>query len=288
MSTKEVKVPNVKPKAAEGEEAKMEAFLEQMKAKKTINLVNLDGKTHVEEAPAEPQTDLKQIPTVIIKNCKNCTFTFNCRLAKVFMDNVSNCTVTFNGAILTRTGEFWHGDNLTININTQMKTLQLDMLETCTVNFDSKEHFKGIIWNQVTNLGVNFADSKTDNILTGWDQVLVDYPDSLLATEQFIVRFLKGKLTSEQCIRLRNGHLSTEREAVDWEKRNGLLRDRHMEKFLKNAGLHLNQDKNKVKQKPNAKCACNSGLKFKKCCMNKKEVTGLAGDKKITFKDTRQ
>ena len=52
---------------------------------------------------------------------------------------------------------------------------------------------------------------------------------------------------------------------------------------MKKAGVHLNAETNKKNLKPNDKCSCNSGKKYKKCCMNTQQVSGLAGDQKITF-----
>ena len=39
------------------------------------------------------------------------------------------------------------------------------------------------------------------------------------------VRIVGDKILSELCIRLKNGHVSTEREAVVWEKRNEAAKD---------------------------------------------------------------
>jgi len=89
----------------------------------------------------------------------------------------------------------------------------------------------------------------------------------------------------ERCVRLKNGYLSTEREAVDWERRNEKKKDEYMQNFLKEAGIHLKKAPGSDNQpKPNEKCPCGSGKKFKRCCEGKKKVTGLAGGKEINFK----
>ena len=70
-------------------------------------------------------------------------------------------------------------------------------------------------------------------------------------------------------MRLRNGHLSTEREAVDWERRNEQKRNEYVQNFLKQAGISLNRapaDRSRPRVKPNQACPCGSQRKFKKCC----------------------
>lgn len=77
-------------------------------------------------------------------------------------------------------------------------------------------------------------------------------------------------------MRLKNGFLSTEREAADWDRRNEKARDLFVENFLKEGGIHLNKDKNATKKiPPNSICACGSKKKYKNCCSNKKAITGL-------------
>jgi hypothetical protein len=74
---------------------------------------------------------------------------------------------------------------------------------------------------------------------------------------------------------LANGFLSTDREATDWEKRNTIKKDAYVQDFLKEAGLTLNKSEKK-KVPPNDPCPCGSGTKYKRCCMNKIELTGVA------------
>ena len=103
------------------------------------------------------------------------------------------------------------------------------------------------------------------NLNTGLNQMLIKYPDSDKIVDQFIIRFInedENQLTSERCVRLKNGHLSTEREAIEWEKRNNLIKDRYVKDFMKKAGVHLNADKNIQKLKPNDICTCGTNKKI--------------------------
>jgi len=137
-----------------------------------------------------------------------------------------------------------------------------------------------VIWNQVDSCHFMFADAAEHNLRTGFEEMKLHLPDSSHIVDQFIVRFLKqsdgsDKLVPERCVRLKNGFLSTEREADDWDQRNDVARERYVQDFLKNSGVTINKSDTK-RHLPNAPCECGSGKKYKKCCaMKKKPRTGV-------------
>jgi len=141
-----------------------------------------------------------------------------------------------------------------------------------------------IIWNQMEGCAITFRDRKDLDFKTGFKAMKQAHPDSVFETDQFIIRLLEGQVLQERCVRLKNGYLSTEREAIDWDKRNITKRDAYMQSFLKEAGIHLKKAPGSENEpKPNEKCPCGSGKKFKRCCQGKKVATGVAG-KDISFK----
>lgn len=109
--------------------------------------------------------------------------------------------------------------------------------------------------------------------------MLEKFPDSVKEIDQYIVRFVNGAFLEERCIRLKNGFLSTEREAADWERRNEAKKEAYVQKFLKDSGLNLNKSMEK-KIPRNSPCPCGSKKKYKTCCLNKKVLTGVEGDVK--------
>jgi hypothetical protein len=256
----------------------MEAMMGRLSDEKQKNLFLVDqtGKTETFEAPETTEINLKSVPIVYIKNCKDGNYTFNRRTTKIFIENCENCTVTINQSVLTNTIEAWKGGKLSLNVNTECKTLQLDILKGVTVVYGEKAHMGSLVWNALDDFVLEFGDAKETTLKSGTAQVKEQYEDAL-EVDQFIVRFLSGKLTQERCIRLKNGHLSTEREAIEWDKRNTKAKEAYMNKFMKEAGIHLNKSEKKQKTKPNEKCPCNSGKKFKKCCMNIKTAEGTTG-----------
>jgi hypothetical protein len=261
----------------------MEAMMGRLKDEKMQNLFIVDqtGKTETFEVPesSDGEINLKQVPIVYIKNCKDGDYTFNRRTTKIFIENCQNCKVTVNQSVLTNTIEAWKGGQLTLCVNTECKTIQLDILDGVTVSFAKKDCLGAVVWNQLKDFTVDFGDAKELTLKTGEAEVKKQFEDSN-EVDQYVIRFLNGQLTQERCIRLKNGHLSTEREAIEWDKRNTMAKEKYMQAFLKEAGIHLNKSE-KVKTKPNEKCPCGSGKKFKKCCMNKKVAEGTSG---LTYK----
>jgi len=277
-------VPNVARKMDPHEQARITAQIGNLKKQNSIIVTKETGVTRTYETK-EKITDLKKIPTVYIKDCKDCVYTIDQRTTKLYIEKCTNLTINLNGSVLTRVAEIWNGDGVVMNINTHVKTLQVDMIPNIHLNFNSKKHFEdgSIVWNKVDAMKIKFQDAQEHDLVTGFDHMKSIFADSDKIVDQFIVRFLEGALTPERCIRLKNGFLSTEREAIDWEKRNVLIKERYLENFQKEAGITISKVEGK-KVKPNEKCTCGSGKKYKKCCFGKQEVTGVAGDKKIQFK----
>jgi hypothetical protein len=50
-------------------------------------------------------TDLKTVPTLVLKNCSDGHYTINRRLTKLMVSGCDNVTVVLNGVILTRVAE---------------------------------------------------------------------------------------------------------------------------------------------------------------------------------------
>lgn len=262
----------------------MEAMMGKLSDGKQSNLFIIDevDKTQEfnEDEKASGEINLKTVPIVYIKNCKNGNYTFNRRTTKIFIENCENCTVTVRQNVLTNTIEAWKGKNLTLNVQVECKTVQLDILEGVKLSYDKGEYMAAVVWNEIATLDVSFADVPEAKIKSGTADMKTIYPDST-EVDQYILRFVDGKLLHERCIRLKNGHLSTEREAIDWDRRNTKAKEAYMQKFMKEAGIHLNKSEGKTKPKPNDKCTCGSGKKFKKCCMHLKEAEGT---RNITYK----
>lgn len=292
-SDKKNTVPNVAKKMDQKEQARIQAMIANSKQENTTIIKDeADEKRTIEAkgVPAAGQAlDLKSIPTIYFNKCTNGNYTIDHRTTKIFIEDVKDTTIIINGKVLTSTIEAWKCENVTILINTKVKTLQLDISKSVTVAYDQLENFQCIVWQNLETIDLSFGDNKDYDVKTGFEHMKKTFPDSDVIIDQFIIRNLPDlnpkAVTAERCVRLKNGFLSTDREAEDWERRNTVAKEKFVGNFLKEGGIHLNKSEGK-KQKPNEACSCGSGKKFKKCCLNKKTASGLAdGEREVVYKD---
>ena len=213
---------------------------------------------------ADGSIDLKSIPTLYLKALRGCTLTVAHRTTKVMIEDCQDTSVHFTAGILTSTLEAWKCRELRIHSEHSIRTMQLDLNHTVRLCLPDVARFGNVVWNSCEALSVHFDSSPERDISTGYTQMLAQYPDSQLATDQFIIRCLDGaSLTTERCIRLNNGFLSTEREAVEWDKKAELAKERYVQHFMKNSGITIRRKQEKATP-PNDPCPCGSGKKYKK------------------------
>ena len=163
----------------------------------TILVVN---ETNVTRAYPGGQVEaLSDVPVLYFKNCVGGTYTVDRKVKNVFVENCSECSITLNGAVLTRSAEVWHGGDLALHVNQDLRTLQVDMVAGLAVTFAHAHDFHAIVHNQVAHLSLAFLDAPEHTLLTGAAQMLRTYPDSNV-TDQYIVRFIEGALLPERCV----------------------------------------------------------------------------------------
>lgn len=275
-------VPNVKAKNDLKEQARLQAQIGNLRQQNGQFFLDETDKKYTLERKGETKQDdgtldLKAIPSVYFCGCKKGEYTIDHRTAKILIENCEDLVVNINGKVLTSTLEVWKCKNVTLKINSKIKTVQCDIMTGMKIEFAQKDQFQAIVWQDVDTVDVSFLDQPSLNLSTGFEHMSKVYPDSEAKIDQFIVRFvpeLGEGLQPERCVRLKNGHLSTEREAAAWDERNARELERYKNQFCKEAGITINKVHGK-KIKPNEKCTCGSDKKYKKCCMNKKDVTGL-------------
>lgn len=276
-------VPNVTAKRDDKEQARLQAQIGNMRKQNGQFVLDEVDKTYTLERQGEDKLedgtmDLKAVPAVYFSGCKNGQYTIDHRVSKILVENCENLTIVLNGKLLTSTIEIWKCKGIHLQSNTKVKTLQLDIMTGMKVTYKSKDNFQSIVWQDVDTIDIAFEDEPNFNLNTGFAHMIEQFPDSEVSIDQFIVRFvpeLGEGLTSERCVRLKNGHLSTEREAAEWDKRNVAAKENFKEQFLKEAGIKLNRNTDQKKILPNAPCSCGSGKKYKKCCRDKQVISGL-------------
>jgi len=247
------------------EQKKMEAhFQTGTKEQEAKFLINEKGvKTTIKE-------DLKQEHTLYIKNCEDCEYVIAGRCTKILIEGCKRCKITLKGRILTNVVEAWRCDDSEFLIHTEVKTLQLDLCKKLALIYEHKNLLHQIIWAQVYDLDIQFLD-KEPSLKTGYDHVKDQYTDINPEIDQFIIRYVQGKLTSEQVVRLTNGYPTTQREADEFDtqkEKNEKAAEEFVKNRLKQAGITLGRKpaSSGGKVGRNEVCPCGSGKKSKKCC----------------------
>lgn len=122
-------------------------------------------------------------------------------------------------------------------INKPVATLQLDMCSNITVHFTSKSLFSTVVWAGMHKfkLIVGEDEESGDVLESGVEQVENEVNDLQENFDQFIVRYVDGKLTQELVVRLKNGFPTTDREADAFEerqKKNEEILEKHIKEFI--------------------------------------------------------
>ncbi|XP_049849902.1 uncharacterized protein LOC126320452 [Schistocerca gregaria] len=230
------------------------------------------------------RSQLKPKELLFFKNCSDSNYTVSTVCTKVLVENCDNVTIMLNEKVMTNIVELWKCKDVTIHIDTAIYTIQLDICNNVKLLFSHKDNYHQVVWAGVDDLSIEFQKASEHNMQTGLRQMKEIYTDLNDEIDQFIIRFLDDKLTSEQVVRLSNGYPTTKREADEWDaqqaKKDEAAEDR-VRKMLDLApqlGIHNFglQKSAKGKVGRNEPCPCGSSLKYKKCCANNTQGERLA------------
>jgi len=235
------------------------------------------------------KSSLKPKELLFFKSCSGSKYTVNTTCTKVLIEDCRDLVVTLNDKVMTNVIELWKCENVTVNVGTAVYTVQIDICKDIKLVYEKKEDYHQIVWAGVDNLTIEFNRTPEHNLVTGLEQMRAAHPDLTLSDQidQFIIRFLAdGKLTPELIVRLANGYPTTNREADEWDAQQAQkekMTEEQLRKMLDLApqlGINnigkVGADGKKVKVKVNDACPCGSGLKYKKCCLNKTEGERIA------------
>ena len=138
-------------------------------------------------------------------------------------------------------------------IKTKVKTLQADLSKNAKIEYEEKSQFSQLVWAGMSNFTLvignysflfftRFNNSHFlviiggETLETGVEKVdREEIPDYKEDFDQFIVRYIKGKLKEELIVRLKNGFPTTEREAAEFDEqkeKNDALYEAHVRKLI--------------------------------------------------------
>jgi len=204
---------------------------------------------------------IKTIDTLCFQNCKECEIIIDEMCTKIFFDSCSGCKVSVNKRVVTAMVEVWKSQNMNLMLNVKIGTLVMDVCKVMKVCFNTLDNVGSLVWTTVFDLNVTVLDAPEQVLNSGVEQMKLQYEDLREATDQFIIRVVKGQLLSEKMIRLPNGFPTTEREKKEFDDR----QEANMRILAQNAGLTVGKKKTGPRIKPNEPCHCGSGKKYKKC-----------------------
>jgi len=199
--------------------------------------------------------------TLVFFNCENCNFVVENYSIKIFVQSCKNCSIVINGKIITATLEIYKSEGVKLDLNTRCGTLQADVVDGLDVTYGKHEDFTMLIWAGCEKLNVGFGD-REDKIESGFAVMSKEMANLTLERSQFKVSTVNDKVIQEPVIRLPNGFTTTVRERDAFDKQQEL----NMQAMAKTMGITIKPGKKGIKVKPNEKCPCGSGKKFKKCC----------------------
>jgi len=250
------------------ETAKAQAMLGVAQAQDMHPVVNLKNQTIDLKGG-----DVNIKATLFIKGCEDCTIDVHSRCTKIMIEGCRRTKVVLHGKIMTEIVEAWKCADLSLEINTDVKTLQLDICRNFNLKYQSKSLLHSIVWAGVYDLSITYADEPTTPaIVTGFEQVKPQHPDKDISpiTDQFIMRYVKGELLTELVVRLQNGYPTTDREANEFDtntEKNKQNAEEFMLNRLREAGVNVGRKPAAgPKVGRNDPCTCSSGKKFKNCC----------------------
>ncbi|MES1916027.1 MAG: hypothetical protein MHM6MM_007888, partial [Cercozoa sp. M6MM] len=157
-------------------------------------------------------------------------------------------------------------ENVTVNSDVRIKTVQADLVDGLTLRFSNRAHFHSVIWAGCQNVEVSVAGDDTfdaETLTTGFTELSQEYENLVFERSQFKIHFVRKHLFNDELIRLPNGFPTTRRERDEFERK----QEEKIQAIAKRAGIriHAREDAPK-KGARNAPCDCGSGRKFKKCC----------------------
>ena len=219
------------------------------------------------------EANLTNEQAIMISGCEKCEINVESTCVKIFVEKCKDLVLRVRGKVITQTIEVDHSSQLNILLYSKVGTLQVEQCQKVNCLVESKELFNGyMIWAGCALLRLQVGDD-----LMRCDFGLTQQLDPTINIErtQFKVWYNSaGKLICDKVIRLKNGFPTTKREDDEHVRRE----EQKLEELGRRIGITLHRkDEAGNKLKPNEKCACGSGKKYKKCCMTGQ--VGLVAEK---------
>ena len=177
--------------------------------------------------------------------------------------------------------ELWNCKGVHLELNTNVKTLQIDQNEDVHLVYAKHADFHQVVWAGCNNSTLKFKDFDQD-LKFDFDSLKKENENLRKDIDQWVVRIIEDKLLQEKIIRLDNGFPTTHREKEIFDnnkKKNDQIYMQKVREMVKENPTLLkglkktNKNSTVVNKQPkigrNDPCPCKSGKKYKVCCANK-------------------
>lgn len=217
------------------------------------------------------EDDISADEVIVFTKCKNCEYTVNTHCTKVFINHCEDLTLRLNGKIITATVEADYCERLNLLIGTQVGTLQVEQCKKINAVYAARELLSGyVIWAGCFLFRIQVGQGETPDLMRCDFGLTAKFDKTVnLERTQFKVWYgPQGKLVCDKIIRLKNGFPTTQREDAEYERK----READVSKLAERMGITIHRKCDNPnatgwsKCKPNQKCPCGSGKKYKKCC----------------------
>jgi hypothetical protein len=137
--------------------------------------------------------ECKADSVVYIKDCKGGNYTINSYSAKILIDGCHSGTkIVINGKVLSQMIEVWNCNNIDVEINTNVKTLQIDQNDKVNILYHQKEDFHQLIWAGCNSTNLKIKDFE-DQICLDFDALKKQDDNLRKDIQQYIVRIIDSK-----------------------------------------------------------------------------------------------
>ncbi|KAJ3281730.1 hypothetical protein HDU79_010530 [Rhizoclosmatium sp. JEL0117] len=172
-------------------------------------ITDLQNETLTLTAESQAESGIPSNATLYFKGLKGCTITVQTPCTKVFIERCVDTKVTLSSRIVTQMLEVWKSNGVDISVDTTVFTVQADDVRDSSVVFGSKEQFGQVVWTNCAGLAVSVKEEQDSKLVVGLEGQSAPEGITLVESDQFIVRFVDGILTSELVVRVGTGGFTT-------------------------------------------------------------------------------
>lgn len=195
---------------------------------------------HALKGDKEVIIDTGILPKVIcISDCEDSSFVIKSRTTKLLMIGCKNCHITLESIIITGLFEIVHCEAVEVHVNHNVPTISVDLSRDISLIMKYRISWEKVYSSFVENLSINPGECEgmSGRLIDFSQERLIDLGDPtrlqfVTRLKESLVSSLGSDLLTEQVVRERNGHATTQREK-DINKGRKERDDLRMETFVR-------------------------------------------------------